>query len=332
VTSLPRAFRLIGGGLLAGVLLVPGAAYADPGNGNGNGNGGSQQPATPPGQEKKATPPPGQDNHATPPGQEGKATPPGQAKPKPNPQANPNPGTPRRNGNAPAKPTNGDPAGNNGTIKIDYPAPADSGHANRPHPGCSFQLRMFNFDDDQYGALTITGQAPTRTGTLLSRRILLSSDPAGGGQDVDEVYSFSAADLGLLDVPRAHQGWHIKVAVNAENAPGGAKQKVLWLDCPVPEAAPAPQGVIQPPAAARPSIVTADLAPEQPMGNAVIEANAQQRPALVRFLGGGGGVLRGAAAALPFTGLPAALLVAIGLGAVVLGVMAVTASRRRVTR
>ena len=37
--------------------------------------------------------------------------------------------------------------GNNGTIKIDYAAPADSGHANRPHPGCAFQLRLFGFDD-----------------------------------------------------------------------------------------------------------------------------------------------------------------------------------------
>jgi hypothetical protein len=125
------------------------------------------------------------------------------------------------------------PPGNNGTIKIDYPAPADSGHANRPHPGCAFQLRMFNFDDDQYGTITFVGQAPTKLGTLLTQtHMLLSDDAAGGGQDVDSVYSYTAQQLGLIGKPQAKQGWHIKVSVDADNAPGGAKHKVFWLNCP----------------------------------------------------------------------------------------------------
>jgi hypothetical protein len=129
------------------------------------------------------------------------------------------------------------PPGNNGTIKIDYPAPADSGHANRPHPGCSFQLRMFDFDTNQYGTITFVGQAPTKLGTLLTQQhVLLSKDAAGGGQDVDEVYSYTAQQLGLIGKPQAKQGWHIKVSVDAENAPGGAKHKVFWLSCPAPTA------------------------------------------------------------------------------------------------
>jgi hypothetical protein len=127
------------------------------------------------------------------------------------------------------------PPGNNGTIKIDYAAPADSGHANRPHPACAFQLRMFNFDDDQYGSITFVGQAPTKLGTLLTQsHVLLSNDAAGGGQDVDEVYAYTAQQLGLIGKPQAKQGWHIKVSVDAENAPGGAKHKVFWLKCDEP--------------------------------------------------------------------------------------------------
>ncbi|MCU1589955.1 MAG: hypothetical protein JWP11_1211, partial [Frankiales bacterium] len=132
------------------------------------------------------------------------------------------------------------PPGNNGTIKIDYAAPADSGHANRPHPGCAFQLRMFDFDTNQYGSITFEGQAPTKLGTLLTQpHMLLSNDAAGGGQDVDETYSYTAAQLGLIGKPQAKQGWHIKVSVNADNAPGGAKHKVFWLTCAA-AAAPAP--------------------------------------------------------------------------------------------
>jgi hypothetical protein len=133
------------------------------------------------------------------------------------------------------------PPGNNGTIKVDYPAPADSGNANRPHPGCGFQLRMFDFDANQYGTITFVGQAPTKLGTLLTQQhVLLSDDAAGGGQDADAVYSYTAQQLGLTDKPQAKQGWHVKVSVDAENAPGGAKHKVFWLSCP--EAAPAAAG------------------------------------------------------------------------------------------
>jgi hypothetical protein len=125
------------------------------------------------------------------------------------------------------------PPGNNGTIKIDYAAPADSGHANRPHPGCAFQLRMFGFDDDQYGTVTFVGQAPTKLGTLLTQsHVLLSDDDAGGGQDVDAVYAYTAEQLGLTGTPQAKQGWHVKVSVDADDAPGGAKHKVFWLSCP----------------------------------------------------------------------------------------------------
>ena len=322
MTTTARVRRLTGAALLATVLVAPGIAHADPEHRSEE--AASHQPAnkpsdnaTPPGQDKRANPePPGQSK----------------AKPHPTPGATSNPGAAQRNDHAPAKPANGDPAGNNGTIKIDYPAPADSGNANRPHPGCAFQLRMFNFDDDQYGSLVIRAQAPTDGGTLLTRRILLSSDPAGGGQDVDEVYSFSAADLGLIGIPQAKQGWHTKVAVNAESAPGGAKQKVLWLSCPEATAAApalAPRNLVQRPAVALGS-AEVDLVTEDLTAVPAVTANSRVAPALLRFAAGGGGLLRGAA--LPFTGLGVSLLLTVAGVAMVLGVVALAAGRRRATR
>jgi hypothetical protein len=94
---------------------------------------------------------------------------------------------------------------------------------------------MFNFDDDQFGTITFVGQAPTKLGTLLTQtHVLLSDDAAGGGKDVDEVYAYTAQQLGLIGKPQAKQGWHVKVSVDAENAPGGAKHKVFWLKCDAP--------------------------------------------------------------------------------------------------
>lgn len=304
--------RLAFVGALATALIAPGVAFAAPGNG-------PEQRAS---HKPTAEPSPqGKEHHGT------AAEPAG----KPSPKATPTRGKGAASAPGQVKKSNepkGDPAGNNGTIKIDYPAPADSGHANRPHPGCSFQLRMFNFDNDQYGSLTITGQSPTRTGALLTRRILLSDDAAGGGQDVDAVYSFTAAELGLADVPQAKQGWHLKVAVNAENAPGGAKQKVFWLSCPTSQAL-APHAIVRRPALvlgrAQLAEVTTESAPAR-VTEELVSANAEVGPDVLSFLGGGG-LLRGSS--LPFTGLMISMLLA-GAGAcIVLGGLSVAASRRR---
>jgi len=183
---------------------------------------------------------------------------------------------------------------------------------------------MFNFDDDQYGLLTVTGQAPTSTDTLLSRRVLLSDDAAGGGQDVDQVYSFSKADLGLTGTPASAQGWHLKVAVDAEGAPGGAKQKVFWLDCPSVEG-----GSVVAPRANFSRLPAVELAPAVVTSELTVVANAASNPTAFSFFTGNGGLVRGFA--LPFTGveLPYLLMAAaLSLG---LGTLAVRAGRRRIT-
>jgi hypothetical protein len=239
------------------------------------------------------------------------------------------------------------PPGNNGTIKIDYAAPADSGHANRPHPGCAFQLRMFNFDDDQYGTVTFVGQAPTKLGTLLTQsHVLLSDDAAGGGQDVDAVYSYTSQQLGLVGRPQAKQGWHVKVLVDADNAPGGAKQKVFWLDCPTPTVRAG--STVGAGTAPTKSTVTTTSVPAAPSTTTEVSSLSAGRRAAARpaaqpvsqvALSGGREALKGAPAsaaarssALPFTGLALASLLVLAVGALLAGALAIRAGRRRTTQ
>ena len=125
----------------------------------------------------------------------------------------------------------GDPAGNNGTFKVDGPA-YDSGMDNEPHVSCEFRLLFFGFDDGQTGDITISGHAPSGSGVVSARPdVLLSDDPAGGGpNDPDAVVSYSLSDLNLSGLT-AHDkhGYHLKVTV-ATGEPGGVKHKVFWLE------------------------------------------------------------------------------------------------------
>src|SRR5205823_2604746 len=62
----------------------------------------------------------------------------------------------------------GDPAGNNGTVKIDG-KPFDDAPDNEPHPGCVFQVDFYGFDAGDLDAeVTFDAWAPTRGGTLLT--------------------------------------------------------------------------------------------------------------------------------------------------------------------
>lgn len=309
---------------VGGSMLLPGTAYADHDRGRGG------------------------DDRQHPRGQQ-------QASAKPKPKPSSQPSADRRKGSESGRSTSGpdrgserqgrndpkgrrtgsptgapaDPRGNNGTIKVDF-LTGDSGHANRPHPGCGFQLRMVNFDDDQRGTVAITGQAPTRTGVLLSRHLLLSADPAGGGSDADEVYSFTASELGLLGTEQGPQGWHLKVAVDADDAPGGAKQKVFWLDCAVPTRTEGTStSLIQAPAPERPlaqNRETARLIRAEAASVLEVRAQSAVQPTPHRF-GAGGGFLRGGA--LPFTGASIGLVLAGAAASLGLGALAVRAGRRR---
>ena len=126
---------------------------------------------------------------------------------------------------------NGDPAGNNGTFKVDG-LPYSDGMANEPHVACGFRLKFFGFDDDQTGDITIAGQAPSGSGVVSSLTgVTISDDAAGGGpNDPDAIFEYTAADLDLAGLT-AHpqQGYHLKVTLTTD-APGGVKHKVFWFE------------------------------------------------------------------------------------------------------
>ena len=126
-----------------------------------------------------------------------------------------------------------DPAGNNGTIKVDGPA-YDDGVDNEPHVSCEVRVTFFGFDEGQTADITFTGQAPTGGGVLLHQSAVPTSDDSAGGagQDADGATRvYTVDDLGLSGVaPHPKQGYHVKVSVESLAAPGGAKQKVLWIE------------------------------------------------------------------------------------------------------
>ena len=253
----------------------------------------------------------------------------------------------------------GDPAGNNGTIKI-QPYGGVSGNANDPHPGCDFRLQMFGFDDDQTGTITFVGQAPTKgavTKQPLSGTKLLSNDAAGGGKDVDSFYDVRGADLGLTGTP-AKQGFHVKVLVNADDAPGGAKQKVFWLDCPA-AAKPATTTTatttdstvtsntvttdsVKTPATSITGVTSGAATAGAPLNGGAVESanesvvaqsNASGETALAGSTANATRTERATSAergtALPFTGVPLLGLLAMAAAAVVAGALAIRAGRRR---
>jgi hypothetical protein len=83
-----------------------------------------------------------------------------------------------------------DPAGNNGTVKIDR-VPFDDHPNNEPHVGCEFQVDFYGFDEGDLSA-TVTFEAvpPTQSGAtdvppgegdeLLTDEVAIGQDAAGG--------------------------------------------------------------------------------------------------------------------------------------------------------
>ncbi len=133
-------------------------------------------------------------------------------------------------GSASAKGSSGDPAGNNGTFKVDG-LPYSDGMANEAHVTCGFRLKFFGFDEGQTGDITIAGRAPSGSGVVSSRTgVLISDDAVGGGpNDPDALVEYTASDLDLTGLT-AHpkQGYHLKVTLSTDT-PGGVKHKVFWF-------------------------------------------------------------------------------------------------------
>ena len=130
----------------------------------------------------------------------------------------------------------GDPAGNNGTIKIDG-APFDDAPDNEPHPGCAFQVDFYGFDaGDLMAGVTFEAVAPTSGGVLLTDEVPIGEDShAGGGSegglDASKTYDLTSELSGIE--PQRNQGWHVRLTVHADGSQGSdVKHKVFWVeDC-----------------------------------------------------------------------------------------------------
>src|SRR5262245_2521515 len=134
-----------------------------------------------------------------------------------------------------ASDTLADPAGNNGTMKINAQG-IDSSEdiSHEPHVPCDFQVEFFGFDEMQTATITFTIHSPSGDGeVLLSEPKTVSFDKAGGGlNDVDEVFPYSGSTFGLENfTAQPQQGFHIRLTVTSEGVPGGVKHKMFWLQC-----------------------------------------------------------------------------------------------------
>jgi len=130
----------------------------------------------------------------------------------------------------------GNPPGNNGTIKVDN-APFDNDPDNEPHVDCTFQIDFYGYDQGKLNATyTFELQSPTRSpigrNTLRTGSVFIGEDPAGGGTDLDAsvTVNLSNALTASGATPQANQGYHVKLTINADGSQGAdTKHKVFWV-------------------------------------------------------------------------------------------------------
>ncbi len=148
----------------------------------------------------------------------------------------------------PAGAADGDPAGNNGTIKIDG-VTFDDAPDNEPHPGCSFQVDFYGFDEGAILNATVVFAVHNPTGgddvlDVDNDVVFIGEDGNDGGGseaglDASERYDLYPAltEGGYEPGPR---GYHIKLTVHADGSIGAdTKHKVFWVtDCEAPVVPP----------------------------------------------------------------------------------------------
>jgi len=130
----------------------------------------------------------------------------------------------------------GDPAGNNGTVKITPHGEMDGIPQNTPHVTCVFDIEWYGFDegDDIVSTVTFAMQAPTSDVVLSGTepaQVFVGGDPATGagtetGFDGEQVYT-----LGFDGEPHPQQGYHVKLTINTPGSIGAdVKHKVFWVE------------------------------------------------------------------------------------------------------
>lgn len=129
-----------------------------------------------------------------------------------------------------------DPAGDNGTVKIEGVDLVTDQPDNNPHQGCQFTIEFRGFDEgDLYADWTLDAHPPSGSGTIASDDVFIGGDPAGGANDLDATVMINLADYDLSAFfEHPQQGFHIKLTVHAEGSIGNdTKFKVFWVEgCP----------------------------------------------------------------------------------------------------
>lgn len=140
-----------------------------------------------------------------------------------------------------------EPAGNNGTVKVDEVAfdggPGEGpGHDNDPHLAeCSGQVEWYGFDTgDLPATVTFTVWPPTAdTAPEAERELVLETvvhdgDGPGVPNDaaaLDGVLEFDLTELLEPFTPQENQGFHVKIVVETPNSQGSdVKHKVFWVE------------------------------------------------------------------------------------------------------
>ena len=198
-----------------------------------------------------------------------------------------------------------DPAGNNGTVKIDK-LPLDARPGNEPHAGCTFGVDFYGYDrGDLTAKVTFEAQAPTlpaagASRVLLTDTVFVGEDSAAGGGsaaglDAQRVYTLDLRGI----TPHPKQGVHVKLTVNAPGSKGAdVKHKVFWVkgcagtapgSTPTPSATPS----TTPSATPSPSVTPSVTPSATPSGGTKTPQKGGGTPPA------GGGACTGAAADSP---------------------------------
>jgi LPXTG-motif cell wall-anchored protein len=232
----------------------------------------------------------------------------------------------------------GDPAGNNGTVKIDGVA-FDDHPDNEPHVGCVFQVDLYGFDQGDLDAgVTFTLVAPTAAdGDLVAEDLPIGEDAAGGGTDLDASATYDLSVALAAVEPHPQQGIHLRLTVHADGSQGAdTKFKEFWVTgCGTPP--PSTTTTTKPghhgsTTTTAPAGTTSSTTPDgsttttKPTGGTSTSeqpTNPPDGPTTTAPAGGSGGTGQ-----LPHTGSNAAPLAAAGLALVTLGGAAGLTARR----
>jgi hypothetical protein len=209
------------------------------------------------------------------------------------------------------------PAGNNGTIKVDR-EPFDDAPDNQPHVGCTFQVDFYGYDEGDLNAdVTFTAHPPTGDEqVLLTDTVFIGQDDNSGGGSEAGLDASKTYTLDLTGIePHPIQGVHVKLTIHADGSRGAdTKHKVFWVTgCETP--------------------------PTTTVGASTTTVGASTttgRETTTSGVGGGVGgeqpTTSSGQAGLPFAGANSLPVVAAGLLLLVVGAGGLLASRRMRTR